>query len=396
MPDYPPFNAPFAEQLDFFRRKLNLPTEVWDDIERAAHDRAFIVAGAQGGDLLYDLRGAVDKAIEQGTGLEQFRKDFKQIVAQHGWTGWTGEGTKGGEAWRTKVIYQTNMATSYSAGRWKQLTNPELLKAMPYWQYHHMDGLLYPRPLHESWDGLVLHWTHPFWKTHFPINGWGCHCWVTAVTKEKYMLAIANGKGHPPEGWDAIDPKTGAQVGIDKGFDYAPGAGVDTPLRQVVQDKMITYPPAITKALSHDVNRYLNAQQDAETFAREVLADHARTDQLWLGFVENFAQVMDATQIDAKGYLVLLPADAPRHVEASHGHDGGDQRPAVPEDYAQVWQVLAGYDRLELSDKTSAHGQPMIVVWKQIEDEVYRCVFEVRPGKNNRALALWSLVIKLM
>ena len=30
--------------------------------------------------------------------------------------------------------------------------------------------------------------------------------------------------GDPPQGWNAIDPKTGAPVGIDKGFDYAPGA----------------------------------------------------------------------------------------------------------------------------------------------------------------------------
>jgi len=393
---YTPIHQTFAEQLEFFRKKLNLPTEAWDDIERMAHDRAFIVAGAQGGDLLYDLRAAVDKSIELGTGLGEFRKDFKQLVAKHGWTGWTGEGTKGGEAWRTKVIYQTNMATSYSAGRWKQLNDPKLLKVMPYWQYHHMDGLMYPRPLHESWNGLTLHHTHPFWKTHFPINGWGCHCSVTAVTKEKYMLAIANGKGQPPAGWDAIDPKTGAPVGIDKGFDYAPGANTDTSMRQFVQDKLINYPPAITKALSYDVNRYLNANQSAATFAAEVLADHTRTDQLWLGFVENFAQVQDATQVDAKGYMVLLPADAPRHAEIVHGHDGGTQRPAMPEDYLKVWSVLAEADRIKLSGEASMHGQPMIIVWKQIDDEMYRCVFEVRPGKKNRALALWSLVIKLV
>ena len=43
------FNTPFAEQLDFFRQKLNLPSERWDDIQKAAHDRAFIVAGARWG-----------------------------------------------------------------------------------------------------------------------------------------------------------------------------------------------------------------------------------------------------------------------------------------------------------------------------------------------------------
>ena len=88
------FNTPFAEQLAFFRAKLNLPTERWDDIKRAAHDRAFIVAGAGKADLLNDLKRAVDKAIEKGTGLDEFRRDFKQIVFNRGWTGWTGEGTR--------------------------------------------------------------------------------------------------------------------------------------------------------------------------------------------------------------------------------------------------------------------------------------------------------------
>jgi hypothetical protein len=78
------FNQPINEQLAFFRQKLNLPTEAWDDITLAAHDRAFIVAGAQSADLLADLRAAVDKSIADGTGLEAFRKDFKRIVAEHG------------------------------------------------------------------------------------------------------------------------------------------------------------------------------------------------------------------------------------------------------------------------------------------------------------------------
>lgn len=177
MPDRaprPPWHRPFAEQLAFFRNKLNLASERWDDISKEEHDRAFIVAGAQGADLLADLNGAVTRAIADGSGLEAFRQDFKAIVARHGWSGWTGEGSKAGVAWRTKVIYQTNMATSYAAGRWQQLNDPELQSVMPYWRYKHSDSVLYPRPLHVSWDGLTLPPDHPFWKTHFPPNGWHC------------------------------------------------------------------------------------------------------------------------------------------------------------------------------------------------------------------------------
>jgi hypothetical protein len=388
------FGTPFAEQIAFLRQKLNLPTERWDDIERMAHDRAFIVAGVLKADLLADFHRAIEKGASQGLGITEWRKDFKQIVFNHGWTGWTGEGTKAGEAWRTKVIYQTNMSTSYAAGRWAQLNDPDLLAVRPYWQYHHRDGVLHPRPLHQSWNGLTLPHDHVFWKTHFGPNGWGCHCYVTAVDGKVFASAQAAGKGTPPAGWNIINPKTGAPVGIDKGFDYAFGANTDTSLRQMVQDKLIGYPPAISKALSYDVSKYVNATQSAATFAKEVLMDTQRTDPLWLGFVDSFAEIKAQTQIDTQGYMVMLPAEAVRHVESSHGNDGGSQRAATPSDYALVWQVLSEFDRIQLSDKKSMHGQDMIVVWKKIGNDFFRCVFEVRPGKKNRAVALWSLVIK--
>jgi hypothetical protein len=235
------YNQPFAEQLAFFRQKLNLPTEAWDDITLAAHDRAFVVAGAQGADLLADLRDAMDAAIENGTGLEQFRKDFARIVAQNGWTGWTGEGTPGGVAWRTKVIYQTNMATSYAAGRFKQLSDPDLLKILPYWQYHHNDSVMHPRPLHVSWDGLTLPPDHPFWETHFPPNGWGCQCWVSAVSQDDFMAAIANGRG-PADAPDGTE-------GIDLGFGYAPGAS----LVNFAKEKIEKLPPELAQGLLQDI-----------------------------------------------------------------------------------------------------------------------------------------------
>jgi len=94
----------FAEQIQFFRQKIDLPTQRWFDLWQEAHDRAFVVAGAMQADLLADLHGAVLKGIAEGTTLETFRKDFKEIVARTGWTGWTGEGTAAGRAWRTRVI----------------------------------------------------------------------------------------------------------------------------------------------------------------------------------------------------------------------------------------------------------------------------------------------------
>jgi hypothetical protein len=247
----------FEEQVAFFRAKLNLPSARWDDIKKAAHDRAFIVAGAQQADLLNDLRAAVDKAITGGS-IGAFRKDFFAAVAKSGWTGWTGEGTKAGEAWRTRVIYQTNVATSYAAGRWQQLNDPELLKVCPFWRYIHSDNVMSPRPLHKAWgdSGLTLPADHPFWKTHFPPNGWGCHCRILAVSAPKPGDAT-----QPPEGWDTVLEKTDAPAGIDKGWDYAPGANADTPLQRLIDNKLINLDAPIGGAMWKALNPVLLAEK---------------------------------------------------------------------------------------------------------------------------------------
>jgi uncharacterized protein with gpF-like domain len=166
-------SLPFREQIDFFRQKLNLPTQSWTDIWQADHDRAFVVAGAMQEDLLEDFRQAVDKAISQGTTLEEFRRDFDMIVEKYGWA------YNGGRNWRSKVIYDTNLRTSYAAGRWKQIQ--EVKATRPYLRYRHMPGERYPRLDHLAWDGLILPVDHPFWLTHFPPCGWGCKCWVDSL-----------------------------------------------------------------------------------------------------------------------------------------------------------------------------------------------------------------------
>lgn len=244
------FALPFAEQIAFFRSKLNLPTETWLDIWQAEHDRAFVVAGAMKADLLADLRNAVDKAIATGTTLETFRKDFKRIVAERGWTGWAGEGTRGGEAWRTRVIYETNLRTSYAAGRYGQLTDPALLAVRPYWRYVHSDSVLTPRPLHKAWGDsrLTLRHDNPFWRTHYPPNGWGCRCRVVAVSAPRPGDAITL-----PDGWELILDSTGAPPGIDRGWAYAPGASVAEEIRQLVASKVAVLPPELGTALQKAV-----------------------------------------------------------------------------------------------------------------------------------------------
>ena len=256
------FRKPFAEQVAAFRLRLaNLvPTSRWDDISHGQHDRAFMVAGALKADLLADLAGAVDKAIAQGTTLEQFQRDFRAIVEKNGWHGWTGEGTAKGEAWRTRVIYRTNLATSYAAGRRAQLIEGNF----KYWVYRH-GGSLEPRLQHLAWDGIALPPDHPFWATHYPPNGWGCSCGAVGTNSEAGIKRVGGvpGKELPP-GWDRIDPRTGAPAGIDKGWGYAPGATVAEDVLAAVARKADALPDAIAS----DLTAAIDTVGDANDLAR--------------------------------------------------------------------------------------------------------------------------------
>ena len=221
------WQLPFAEQVDFLKQKVNLPTKSYKDMNARQHDRAFVVAGAMKADLLNDLHAAVNKAVSEGKSAKWFQDNFMSIVAKQGWSDFTGDDSKEGRAWRARVIYQTNMRTSHAAGRYKQMTDPAVLKARPYWRYRH-NSVEHPRINHQRLNNLVLLADDPFWKRNFTPNGYGCQCTIDAIN-ERQLKAMGKDK-----------PDTAPDFEIDNdGFDSIPGASWHPDLEK--------YPPSIAK-----------------------------------------------------------------------------------------------------------------------------------------------------
>ncbi|TAN59649.1 head morphogenesis protein [bacterium] len=215
-------SVPFDEAIRFFRQKVNLPTEKWNDIWEGMHSRAFVVAGAIKSELLSDLRQAVDKGIAEGTTIAGFRKSFDDTVKRNGWD------YKGGRGWRTGVIFDTNLRTAYAAGHYEQMTEPAVLSARPFWRY--IGGLsVNPRPLHLQWNGTVLPADDPWWKEHYPPNGWGCKCKVVSQSQDELDRGGLSVSGKAPNDghYEYADKTTGEITrvpnGIDPGWAYNPG-----------------------------------------------------------------------------------------------------------------------------------------------------------------------------
>ncbi len=244
-PDTPEgVKARFEAQIEAIRLRTanRIPTERWTDVLRNGHDRAFVVAGAMKGDLLADLARAVEAAITEGKSLGWFREQFDAIVDQRGWA------YRGERNWRTRVIYTTNLRTSYATGRLAQLRDPELKKAAPYWMYKH-GGSADPRPQHLAWDGLTLPADDPWWQQHYPPNGWGCSCYVVAVSAEQAGRLGGRIESPPADPPGAIDP----------GWDYMPGNTVADELRRTLEEKVAQLPSELGAALREDVGRVLDS-----------------------------------------------------------------------------------------------------------------------------------------
>lgn len=162
----------FEEQVNFFRKKIDMPSENYTDIYGEMHNYAFAVAGANTVELVTYFKEAATAFIERGETIEEFRKRFDEIVAKTGWQ------YNGGRNWRTRIIYDTNIYSSYNQGRYAQ--QMELIDVLPYWEYQHNDAH-HPRKEHLDWDGLILPANDPWWATHYPIRAYGCHCTVQAL-----------------------------------------------------------------------------------------------------------------------------------------------------------------------------------------------------------------------
>lgn len=213
----------FREQIDFLTQKRGKPTRTWTDAMQGDHDRAFVVAGVTDMAMLDEFQTAVINAAKTYD-IDTFGGEFDRLVAKYGWD------YKGGRNWRVRTIFETNIRTSYMAGRLRQMRDPDVVKLRPYWQYVHADTRVpeNPRPEHVRWSGMALMWNDPWWDVHFPPNDWKCSCGVRTLSRGDLKRLGKDGPDTAPE--IVRKPRllnNGETVmlpdGVGYGWDYMPG-----------------------------------------------------------------------------------------------------------------------------------------------------------------------------
>ena len=229
-----PLNLQPVEAIEYFAAKNMRPRFDWRDTAADIHARSFTVAKAMEMEVLQDIRNAVGKALSEGQAFGQFRKELEPLLVRRGWWGraelpdpLTGQlrEVQLGSVRRLQIIYDTNIRSAYAWGHWQRIQRGKVRR--PYLLYDAVNDSR-TRPEHAAWDGIVLPVDDPWWKTHFPPNGWRCRCSVRQLSDsdlESEGLTVTENPPSATRRWQ--NQRTGQvadiPVGIDPGFAHNVG-----------------------------------------------------------------------------------------------------------------------------------------------------------------------------
>lgn len=169
-----PAALPFQEAIDFFRDKTSVSPERFRLLSLAARQKAFAIADGANRQVRDSIRGLLDRSLADGLTLSDFKEQAADVLDN--------SGLSARQPWYWETVYRTNMATSYQAGRWQQMTDPDVIKVRPYLRY--VSALLpTTRPSHAEKHGVVLPADDQFWDAWYPPNGFNCYCTVQSVSE---------------------------------------------------------------------------------------------------------------------------------------------------------------------------------------------------------------------
>lgn len=244
------FNLPPTAAMSYAKAKGLKATFDWRDMLGAEHANAFTIAKMADLDLLADIQASLDDAISQGLSFRSWADTITPILQAKGWWGrqavtdpLTGETIVAqlGSPGRLKTIFRTNVQAAYAVGQWEEIqANAEIA---PYLLYDAVDDHR-TRPEHKAWDNTVLPVGHPWWKAHYPPNGWNCRCGVIQLSEDDLEdLGLAPNTKAPGGGsYEWKNPRTGkvekVPAGLDPGWNVNQGEIRLQQLQQLAAQKL--------------------------------------------------------------------------------------------------------------------------------------------------------------
>jgi hypothetical protein len=239
----PAFAVP-AEVTSYFDGKTSTPAFSWADVWAEEHAYKFTVAKAVELDVLNAFRSTISTAIAEGQGFESWKPQIEKELTKLGWWGPRMVSDPTGAQpdrmvnfasdRRLKTTFWANLNSARAAGQWERAQRSK--RVLPYVLYVRTTSSD-PRVEHLQWVGLILPIDDPFWRTHWPPNGWQCKCQVRMISARERdrLLGTERVIGQDLDGNDIKIRYT----------DQAPDLGPDIQYRNRRTGEISIVPPGI-------------------------------------------------------------------------------------------------------------------------------------------------------
>ena len=149
------------------------------------------------------------------------------------------QGYEGLTPFQADNIFRTNIQTAYQAGHYEQMTDPDVMRLRPYWQYDAVNDS-HTRPSHLAMDGRVFPADSPVWDTWYPPNGFRCRCTVTTLSARQVKERGLKVETEAPQAADIGDGRI-VQVLPDPSFRH-------NPAKRPFKPDLEGYPEALKRA----------------------------------------------------------------------------------------------------------------------------------------------------
>jgi SPP1 gp7 family putative phage head morphogenesis protein len=174
---------PFVEAMKDFEERQVVTPRAFQRMRDAARVRAFTVAGASRKKVIAVVKEQLSKALADGEDLLTFKKNLNEKLELKGWLkpGPRAEvPTRPGSPWHVETIFRNGVQASYARGRQRQMLQPAVLAARPFWEcVTAADERV--RASHKKMHGKTFAVSDPIWRTlGTPPWDHNCRCRVVS------------------------------------------------------------------------------------------------------------------------------------------------------------------------------------------------------------------------
>jgi SPP1 gp7 family putative phage head morphogenesis protein len=172
-----------------FIEKDVVTRDVFDEMTKSAQRRAFTVANAATEEIARSVKRELVRQVAVGADLRDFKTHALRRLADAGWTPLN--------ASHAETVLRTNVMTAYNSGRYRQMTQPVVKAARPYWQVLGVGDDRQRRPHHEA-QNKVLPADDPWFKTAYPPFGYNCRCRTRSLSQaQAEAIGISSASSMP-------------------------------------------------------------------------------------------------------------------------------------------------------------------------------------------------------